>query len=96
MGDRSRGIKEEGEDRPLYQALSRCFQRIDKDKSRDNITAEERELLREKAQELYHTARTKPGTSYEVLNTSLSTEKLYPMCGVQRKSRPKGRPKRNV
>ncbi len=93
LGYRLRGVKEEAEDSPLTQALYRCFQRIDKDKSRDNITAEERELLREKAQELYHTARTKPGTSYESFNTSLSKEKLYPLCGVERKSRPRGRPK---
>ena len=90
------GSKEDAEDSPLSQALYRCFQRIDKDRSRGNITAEERTLLREKAQELYHTARTKPGTSYEAFNTSLSTEELYPLCGVQRKSRPRGRPKRNT
>ena len=95
LGYRIRGVKEEAEDSPLSQALYRCFQRIDKDRSRGNITAEERTLLREKAQELYHTARTKPGTSYEAFNTSLSTEELYPLCGVQRKSRPRGRPKQN-
>ena len=96
LGYRIRGVKEEAEDSPLAQALYRCFQRIDKDRSRGNITVEERTLLREKAQELYHTARTKPGTSYEAFNTSLSTEELYPLCGVKRKSRPRGRPKRNT
>ena len=96
LGYRLRKVKEEAEDSPLSQALYRCFQRIDKDKSRGNITAKERELLHEKAQELYHTARTKPGTSYEAFNTSLSKENLYPLCGVQRKSRPRGRPKRNT
>lgn len=93
LGYRIRGVKEEAEDSPLTQALYRCFQRIDKDKTRGNITAEERELLREKARELYHTARTKTGTSYEAFNTSLSKEKLYPLCSVQRKSNPRGRPK---
>ena len=96
LGYRLRGVKEEAEDSPLSQALYRCFQRIDKDKSRGNITAEERELLRERAQELYHEARTRPGTSYDAFNASLSKEKLYPLCGVQRKSRPRGRPKRNA
>ena len=96
LGYRLRKVKEEAEDSPLSQALYRCFQRIDKDKSRGNITAEERELLREKAQELYHTARTRPGTSYDAFDASLSAEKLYPLCGVQRKSRPRGRPKRNT
>ena len=96
LGYRIRGVKEDAEDSPLAQALYRCFQRIDKDKSRGNITAEERELLREKAQELYHTARTKPGTSYDAFDASLSAGKLYPLCGVQRKSKPRGRPKRNT
>ena len=96
LGYRLRGVKEEAEDSPLAQALYRCFQRIDKDRSRNVITAEERMLLREKAQELYHSARTKPRTSYEAFNASLSKENLYLLCGVQRKSRPRGRPKRNT
>lgn len=96
LGYRLRRVKEEAEDSPLAQALYRCFQRIDKDRSRGNITAEERTLLREKAQELYHTVRTRPGTSYDAFDASLSAEKLYPLCGVQRKSKPRGRPKRNT
>ena len=90
------GVKEDAEDSPLSQALYHCFQRLDKDCSRDNITTEERLRLREKAQELYHTARTKPGISYEAFNASLSAAELYPLCGVQRKSRPRGRPKRGT
>ena len=94
LGYRLRGIKEDAGGSPLAQALYRCYQRIDKDRSRGVITAEERTKLREKAQELYHQARTKPGTTYEVFNTSLAAERLYPRCGVERKSRPRGRPKR--
>ncbi len=94
LGYRLRGIKEDAEGSPLAQALYRCYQRIDKDRSRGVITAEERTKLREKAQELYHQARTKPGTTYEAFDTSLAKERLYPCCGVERKSRPRGRPKR--
>ena len=94
LGYRLRGIKEDAGGSPLAQALYRCYQRIDKDRSRGVITAEERTKLREKAQELYHQARTKPGTTYEAFNTSLAAERLYPRCGVERKSRPRGRPKR--
>ena len=96
LGYRLRRVKEEAEDSPLAQALYRCLQRIDKDKSRGNITAEARTLLWEKAQELYHTARTRPGTSYDAFDASLSAGKLYPLCGVLRKSKPRGRPKRNT
>ena len=60
------GVKEDAEDSPLSQALYHCFQRLDKDRSRGNITAEEWLRLREKAQELYHTAvQQKPGTETE-------------------------------
>ena len=50
--------------------------------------------LRAKAEELYHEARTQPGMPYEVFNESLATRNLYPLCGVQRKSRPVGRPQK--
>ena len=42
------GVKEDAEDSPLSQALYHCFQRLDKDRSRGNITAEEWLRLREK------------------------------------------------
>ena len=31
---------------------------------------------------------------YEVFNESLATKNLYPLCGVQRKSKPVGRPRK--
>ena len=94
LGYRMRGIKEGAEDSPLTQALYHCFQRIDKDKTRGAITAEEREMLREKAKELYHEARVTAGTTYAAFNESLSKENLYPLCGVQRRSKPRGRPRK--
>ena len=84
LGYRIRGVKETAADSPLTQALSRCYQRIDKDKARGIITAEE----------LYHEARTQPGMPYEVFNESLATRNLYPLCDVQRKSKPVGRPRK--
>ena len=94
LGYRTRGIKETAADSPLTQALSRCYQRIDKDKARGIITAEEQMRLRAKAEELYHEARTQPGMPYEAFNESLATRNLYPLCGVQRKSKPVGRPRK--
>ena len=67
---------------------------IDKDKARGIITAEEQMRLRAKAEELYHEARTQPGMPYEAFNESLATRNLYPLCGVQRKSKPVGRPRK--
>ena len=94
LGYRMRGIKETAADSPLTQALSRCYQRIDKDKARGIITAEEQLRLRAKAEELYHEARTQPGMPYEAFNESLATRNLYPLCGVQRRSKPVGRPRK--
>ena len=50
--------------------------------------------LQAKAEELYHEARTQPGMPYEAFNESLATRNLYPLCGVQRKSKPVGRPRK--
>ena len=83
LGYRIRGVKEEAEDSSLSQDLYHCYQRIDKGWSRGAITAEERKALREKAQEIYRVARTKPSMFYEAFNTSLSNKKLYPLCAVQ-------------
>lgn len=94
LGYRMRGVKETAADSPLTQALSRCYQRIDKDKARGIITAEEQMRLRAKAEELYHEARTQPGMPYEAFNESLATRNLYPLCDVQRKSKPVGRPRK--
>ena len=89
-----RGVKEAAADSPLTQALFRCYQRIDKDKSRGNITADEQMRLRAKAEELYHEAKTQAGMPYEAFNESLTSKNLYPLCGVSRKSKPVGRPKK--
>lgn len=80
-----RGVKETAADSPLTQALSRCYQRIDKDKARGIITAEEQMRLHAKAEELYHEARTQPGMPYEAFNESLATKNLYPlaMCSAK-------------
>ena len=58
---------------PLTQALFRCYQRIDKDKSRGNITADEQMRPRAKAEELYHEAKTQAGMPYEAFNESLAS-----------------------
>ena len=64
------------------------------EKARGIITAEEQMRLRAKAEELYHEAQTQPGMPYEAFNESLATKNLYPLCDVQRKSKPVGRPRK--
>ena len=56
--------------------------------------AEEKDAIKTLIGDISHQARTKPGTTYEAFDTSLAKERLYPRCGVERKRRPRGRPKR--
>ena len=77
-----------------YQYFISDLEVPDKDKARGIITAEEQLRLHAKAEELYHEARTQPGMPYEAFNESLATRNLYPLCGVQRKSKPVGRPRK--
>ena len=94
LGYRQTGLKEAAKDDPLKQSLFRCSQRLNKDVSRGNLTAEEREILYEKAIELHFDARQTPEISFEAFEKSLATENLCVLCGIQRKSNKVGRPKK--
>ena len=94
LGYRFYGIKEAAGDDPRAQSLRRCRQRIDKDFARGKISAEERERLYQKAKDLFHRAETRPGVSFDQFERSLASENLYPLCGIQRKGKSRGRPKK--
>lgn len=94
LGYRQTGLKEAAKDDPLKQSLFRCSQRLNKDVSRGNLTAEEREILYEKAMELHFDARQTPEISFEAFDKSLATENLCALCGIQRRANKVGRPKR--
>lgn len=94
LGYHFRAIKETAGDNPRSQSLRRCLQRIDRDVSRGVITAEDKVVLYKKAKGLFHAAETEAGTSYETFEQMLQSKNLYPLCGVVRKSKPRGRPKR--
>jgi hypothetical protein len=94
IGYSRRKVKEAADDSPLTQSLRRCHQRIDKDLSRGHITEKDKDRLYRISNDLYHRAKTR-GTSYDEFESSLASENLYPLCGVQRKTKPRGRPKRS-
>lgn len=96
MGYRLTRRKENPEDDPKADALRRCLNRITKDCSRQIITAEDRDLLKAKAEELYHAAKIRSGITYEEFEESLKSKNLYPLCGVTRKSNPVGHPKKET
>lgn len=94
MGYHIKGVKEAAGDSPRAGSLQRCYQRIDKDLSRGIITEREKELLYRKAKDLYHKAETMPGISYNMFEESLASKNLYALCGVVRKTKPRGRPRK--
>ena len=93
MGYQKSRKKEQPEDDPKAESLRRCLNRITQDCSRKVITAEDRDLLKEKAKELYHDAKIRSGVTYEAFETSLASRNLYPLCKVKRRSNPVGHPK---
>lgn len=94
LGYRLYGIKETAGDDPRVCSLRRCRQRLDKDLSRRNITAEDRERLYRKAKDLFHQAETGPGVSFDRFEQSLAPDNLYALCGIQRKRKARGRPRK--
>lgn len=94
MGYHTKGVKEKADDNPRAGSLQRCYLRINKDLSRGIITEREKRLLYGKAKDLYHEAETTPGISYDAFEASLASKNLYSLCGITRRARPRGRPKK--
>ena len=93
MGYQKSRKKEQPEDDPKADSLRRCLNRITQDCSRGIIIPEERDLLKAKANELYHEAKIRSGVTYEEFETSVASKNLYPLCKVKRRSNPVGHPK---
>lgn len=94
LGYRKTGMKEAAKDDPMKQSLFRCYQRLTKDVSRGNLTAQQREKLYEAAVNLQFDARRNPEISFEEFDAMLSTANLCKLCGIERKSGKVGRPRR--
>ena len=95
IGRKSRGIKEMKKDDPKVQALRRCLDRIDSDTYNGCITEKERIALRKKAENMLFSAKKNPNLTVEAFDESLQSKNLYPLCGVVRRSKPRGRPKKS-
>ena len=95
IGRKSRGIKEMKKDDPKVQALRRCLDRIDSDTYNGCITEKERIALRKKAENMLFSAKKDPNITVEAFDESLQSKNLYPLCGIVRKSKPRGRPKKS-
>ena len=95
LGYRQTGMKEAAKDDPKKQALLRCYQRLNKDVSRGNLTSEQRDVLYSKAEDLHHEARLNPEITFEAFDRSLATDHLCQLCNITRTVKKAGRPKKN-
>ena len=95
LGYRQTGMKEAAKDDPKKQALLRCYQRLNKDVSRGNLTSEQRDVLYAKAEDLHHEARLNPEITFEAFDRSLATDHLCHLCNITRTVKKTGRPKKN-
>ena len=95
LGYRQTGMKEAARDDPKKQALLRCYQRLNKDVSRGNLTSEQRDVLYSKAEDLHHEARLNPGITFEAFDASLATDHLCQLCNITRTVKKAGRPRKN-
>ena len=86
--------KELARDVPKLQAKFAAFERIRKDQKRDVITAEEARRLKDTVRDMLFDALNKADVSTEDFERSISSERLYPYCGVTRKAKPRGRPRK--
>lgn len=86
--------KELARDVPKIQAKLTAFERIRKDQKRDIITAEEARRLKDTVRDMLFDALNEADVSNENFERSISSERLYPYCGVTRKTKPRGRPRK--
>lgn len=86
--------KELAKDIPKIRAKLTAFGRIRKDQQRGIITDEEARRLKDEVRDMLFDALAKANISAEEFKSSISSEKLYPVCGVERKSNPRGRPRK--
>ncbi len=93
LGYRQTGQKEKAKDDPMKQSLWRCYQRLNKDVSRDRLTSQERDVLYAMAQDLHFEARRDPHISFEEFDKMLATKELCRRCGIERKDGKAGKPK---
>ena len=94
LGYRMRGVKEAAGDDPRAASLRRLLMRLDKDLTKKAITYAEMERVIAKAKDLYHDAAIGSGVSFEDFEEHLQSENIYALCGIERRSKPRGRPKK--
>lgn len=86
--------KELARDVPKIQAKITAFNRIRKDYQRGAITEEEMRRLKDAVRDELFDALSSPDISNEDFKQSISSERLYPLYGIARQAKPRGRPRK--
>ena len=86
--------KELAQDVPKIKAKMTAFARIRKDYQRGAITEEEMRQLKDAVRDKLFDALSRPDISNEDFKESISSEQLYPIFGITRQAKPRGRPRK--
>ncbi len=81
-------------DIPKVQVKVRAFERIAKDAKRGAITKEEERMVKDYIRDELYAALRDSRISVEDFEKSVSSESVYEVCGINRISKPRGRPKK--
>ena len=86
--------KEMARDVPKIKAKITAFNRIRKDYQRGAITEEEMRQLKDAVRDKLFDALSSTDISNEDFKQSISSERLYPLFGIVRQAKPRGRPRK--
>lgn len=87
--------KELAKDIPKVRAKVAAFERITKDMQRGIISREDARAAKDCVRDRLYDALRTQNVTVEEFEKSIAPETLYAACGITRKSKPRGRPKRD-
>ncbi|WP_458863301.1 DUF6076 domain-containing protein [Acidaminobacterium chupaoyuni] len=87
--------KELARDIPKLRIKLTAFERITKDMRREVITREEARAAKDDVRDALYDALRRSELSLEAFEQTISSEAVYARCGITRKAKPRGRPKKD-
>ena len=87
--------KELARDIPKLRIKLTAFERITKDMRREAITREEARVAKDDVRDALYDALRRNDLPLEAFEQAVSSEAVYARCGIARKAKPRGRPKKD-
>lgn len=87
--------KELARDIPKLRIKLTAFERITKDMRREAITREEARAAKYDVRDALYDALRRSDLPLETFEQTVSSEAVYARCGIMRKAKPRGRPKKD-